>query len=358
MGTESVSKLNDVVKVKDTQHGHPSLGKVTIWKWVHHIAAIQADAIRILKGSFVRYVDEPPKKIATCGSHPLESSFHTALGRGHMGSHIYGFIAVVAHTYVLQQDTALARGLKENYDMVRLDECARTELCSLTIFFMKSMVIYLNTLIQVGRVVTHMSVLEPLFVAGQPKGNNNSLELIASFERKGINVRDMDVCDIIAVSYRKTIIPGAFETIAKISVLNPKVQKIGPKYVDCIFIGYAKNNNAYRFIVHDSKNPDIQKDTIMESRNASVFENIFLCLTKKIRRSSRINDKVVQDKRQQDDNDLQDERQDQPGEEEVEPRRSKRARTKKSFEPDFVSFIVENEPTSHREAVTSLKGPH
>ncbi|GKA56326.1 hypothetical protein Tco_0755398 [Tanacetum coccineum] len=55
-------------------------------------------------------------------------------------------------------------------------------------------------------------------------------------------------------------------------------------------------------------------------------------------------------KRQRDDNDLQDERQDQPKEEEVEPRRRKRARTKKSFGSDFVSFMVENEPTSYREA--------
>ncbi|GJZ25790.1 hypothetical protein Tco_0570043 [Tanacetum coccineum] len=72
-----------------------------------------------------------------------------------------------------------------------------------------------------------------------------------------------------------------------------------------------------------------------------------------IGKSSRIDDKIVQDQRQRDDNDLQDERQDQPKKEEVEPRRSKRARTKKSFGPDFVSFMVENEPTSYREAVTS-----
>ncbi|GKA78370.1 hypothetical protein Tco_0784907 [Tanacetum coccineum] len=44
-------------------------------------------------------------------------------------------------------------------------------------------------------------------------------------------------------------------------------------------------------------------------------------------RSSRIDEEVVQDQRQQDDNDLQDERQDQPMEEEVELRRSKRERT-------------------------------
>ncbi|GKG20034.1 hypothetical protein Tco_0379835, partial [Tanacetum coccineum] len=57
-------------------------------------------------------------------------------------------------------------------------------------------------------------------------------------------------------------------------------------------------------------------------------------------------------KRQRDDDDLQDERQDQTDEEEVEPRRSKKARNEKSFGPDFVSFMVENEPTSYSEAVT------
>ncbi|GJY36323.1 hypothetical protein Tco_0421701 [Tanacetum coccineum] len=54
-----------------------------------------------------------------------------------------------------------------------------------------------------------------------------------------------------------------------------------------------------------------------------------------IEKSSRIDDKVVQDQRQRDDYDLQDERQDQPKEEEVEPRRRKRARTEKSFGLDL-----------------------
>ncbi|GJV25723.1 retrotransposon protein, putative, ty1-copia subclass [Tanacetum coccineum] len=98
------------------------------------------------------------------------------------------------------------------------------------------------------------------------------------------------------------------------------------------------------------KNPDIQKNVVMESKNASFFENIFSCLTKETGSSSRLDDEVVQDKIQRDDNNLHDERQDQLEEEEVEPRRSKRARTEKSFGPDFVSFMVENEPTSYQEA--------
>ncbi|GKC00878.1 hypothetical protein Tco_0987014 [Tanacetum coccineum] len=72
---------------------------------------------------------------------------------------------------------------------------------------------------------------------------------------------------------------------------------------------------------------------------------------KEIEKSSRIDDEVVQDQRQRDDNDLQDKRQDQPKEEEVEPRRCKMVRTEKLFGPDFVSFMVEIERASYREAI-------
>nr|GEU55937.1 reverse transcriptase domain-containing protein [Tanacetum cinerariifolium] len=54
-----------------------------------------------------------------------------------------------------------------------------------------------------------------------------------------------------------------------------------------------------------------------------------------IEKSSRIDDKVVQDQRQRDDYDLQYERQNQHKEADVEPRRSKKARTEKSFGPDL-----------------------
>ncbi|GKA38822.1 retrovirus-related pol polyprotein from transposon TNT 1-94 [Tanacetum coccineum] len=161
--------------------------------------------------------------------------------------------------------------------------------------------------------------------------------------------------DKFVLSRNQMCVGRGYAVNAKV-VVRPKSQKIGPKSVDCIFIGYANNSSAYRFIVHDSKNLDIQKNAIMESRNASFFENIFTCLTKETGSSSRLDDEVVQDKRQRDDNELHDERLDQLEEEEVELRRSKRARTEKSFGPDFVSFTVENEPTSYRQAVTSSEG--
>ena len=65
--------------------------------------------------------------------------------------------------------------------------------------------------------------------------------------------------------------------LAEVAVPTPKRVRIGPKIVDCIFIGYAQNSSAYRFLVHKSDISDIHKNTIMESRSASLFEDVFLC---------------------------------------------------------------------------------
>ena len=63
--------------------------------------------------------------------------------------------------------------------------------------------------------------------------------------------------------------------------------KIGRKTIDCIFIGYAHNSVAYRFLVHESNIPDIHKNTIMESRNTSLFEDAFPCKSKEETNSSK-----------------------------------------------------------------------
>ena len=133
--------------------------------------------------------------------------------------------------------------------------------------------------------------------------------------------------------------------LAKVVVPPPKVQKIGPKTVDCVFIGYAQHgsdcessylaehSSAYRFLVHESKNPEIHKNSILESRNASFFENVFPRLDKGKATTSTPVDKIVRD-----------EHQEQSEDEEVEPRRSKRQKIEKSFGPDFVSYMVMSEP--------------
>ena len=95
----------------------------------------------------------------------------------------------------------------------------------------------------------------------------------------------------------------------------PKKVKIEPKTIDCIFIGYAHNSAAYRFLVHELNIPDIHKNTIMESRNASFFEDVFPCKFKVEPNSSKRAFESINEN-SQDGNDTS----------EVEPRRSKRAR--------------------------------
>ena len=106
--------------------------------------------------------------------------------------------------------------------------------------------------------------------------------------------------------------------LTKVAVPTPKKVKIGPKIVDCIFIGYAHNSSAYRFVVYESEIPNIHKNTIMESRNASFFEHVFPCRSIENSSSSkRTYETIVEDSQDHYQND----------EIEDEPRRSKRVRT-------------------------------
>ena len=109
---------------------------------------------------------------------------------------------------------------------------------------------------------------------------------------------------------------------------NTKKMKIGPKTMDCIFIGYAHNSNAYRFLVHESENPDVHKNTIMKSNNASFFENMFSCKSKDGSSSS----KRTYDNMNEESHDSEDEQGVQ-----TESRRSKRTRVEKFLGPKFLS---------------------
>ena len=43
--------------------------------------------------------------------------------------------------------------------------------------------------------------------------------------------------------------------LAKVNVLIPKKRKLGPKTMDCVNLGYAKNSVGYRFLVVKSEVP-------------------------------------------------------------------------------------------------------
>ena len=132
--------------------------------------------------------------------------------------------------------------------------------------------------------------------------------------------------------------------LAKVAVPPPKKVRIRPKTIDCIFIGYAHNSAAYRFLVYESNIPDIHQNTIMESRNASFFEDVFPYGSKEKPSSSKRVLETIHENSQDEDTDG-----------EVEPRRSKRARTEKSFGPDFLTYMLEGEPQTYKEAVNSTE---
>lgn len=59
------------------------------------------------------------------------------------------------------------------------------------------------------------------------------------------------------------------------AVPTPKKVSMGLKTANCVFTGHARKSSAYSFFMHESETPDIHKNTIMESRNATLFEHVF-----------------------------------------------------------------------------------
>ena len=64
--------------------------------------------------------------------------------------------------------------------------------------------------------------------------------------------------------------------LAKVNVPISNKCKLGPMTVNCVFLGYAHQSIAYRFLVVKSKVPDMHVDIIMESHDATFFRTYFL----------------------------------------------------------------------------------
>ena len=54
-----------------------------------------------------------------------------------------------------------------------------------------------------------------------------------------------------------------------------KKRKLGPKTIDCVFLGYAIHSVGYRFLIINSSVLEMAVDTIMESRDAIFFRMNF-----------------------------------------------------------------------------------
>ena len=139
-----------------------------------------------------------------------------------------------------------------------------------------------------------------------------------------------------------TFIFSKFEIVwLRFQYWNQSKGKIGPKTVDAMFIGYALDSNVNQFLVVNSENSEISKNTIIEVRDV-YFENIFIyesripsdpsCTLSTSDIPSSSSTPVT----------------------DSEPRRSKRTRTLTSFGEDFFTYLLEGDPSSFKEQWTLL----
>ena len=99
---------------------------------------------------------------------------------------------------------------------------------------------------------------------------------------------------------------------------------------ECVFIGYAINSKAYRFY-------DLNAHNIIESNDVDFYETKFPF---KLRNSGGTSSMPIRTELNKSS--------------EVEPRRSKRARTIKDFGSDFSAFTIEEDPLNLQEALSSI----
>ncbi|GJV67623.1 putative RNA-directed DNA polymerase [Tanacetum coccineum] len=102
--------------------------------------------------------------------------------------------------------------------------------------------------------------------------------------------------------------------LAKVEIPAPKAQKIGPNTVDSVFIGRMKAHLDEMMWLSKKRDNEMMMSFMMRD---------IINLRKKM----------------------------------LNLEEAKRARIKKSFLPNFVSFMIESEPNTYREAVTSSEGP-
>nr|GEX94037.1 zinc finger, CCHC-type [Tanacetum cinerariifolium] len=115
---------------------------------------------------------------------------------------------------------------------------------------------------------------------------------------------------------------------AMVRLPYPKRKSLGEKGINCIFVGYVENSNAYRFYVIEP-NESISINSIIESRDAIFDENRFSSIP-------RLKDIIpnVQESQMDDHTD------DVPNEI-PEPQKGKRVRKAKSYGSDFHLYLVE-----------------
>jgi hypothetical protein len=143
----------------------------------------------------------------------------------------------------------------------------------------------------------------------------------------------------------------AWGCLTKVNVPACMKHKLGPKIVDCVFLGYAHNSAAYRFLVIKFDFPDVHVNTVTESCHVSFFKDIFPMKDRVAARSeastsytpepNTVSIPPANSEQHIQENSM------------VAPRRRKRQRTEKSFSDDFIVYLVDDTPKTLAEAYAS-----
>ena len=141
--------------------------------------------------------------------------------------------------------------------------------------------------------------------------------------------------------------------LAKVNVPINKKRKLGPKTVDCVFLGYAIHSVGYRFLIINSSAPDMAVGTVMESRDATFFENEFPMKIGAPSVSSHDSVPEFHESNIHADDNTHELEQNPEEDDNTVTRRSKRQRVAKSFGEDFIIYLVDDTPTTVSEAYSS-----
>ena len=126
------------------------------------------------------------------------------------------------------------------------------------------------------------------------------------------------------------------------------------KPVDCVFLGYAIHSVGYIFLIINSSVPEMVVDTIMESRDATFFENEF---PMKNAPNTTGHEFIISHKHENftlieqiEESYVQNPEEDDT----IVTRKSKRQMNAKSFGDNYIVYLVDDTPTIIEEAYSSL----
>jgi hypothetical protein len=137
-----------------------------------------------------------------------------------------------------------------------------------------------------------------------------------------------------------------------VNVTINKKRKLGPKIVDCVFLGYAFHGIEYRFLIINSGVLYMLVGTIMESRDATFFEDEFPM--KATHDTSNDEPMIPHEHFIPVEHTEQSHIHNLVEDDNVSTRKSKRPRIAKSFGDDYNVYLVDDTPSTIEEHIPFL----